>query len=284
MGQRRQVAGSRVLITGASQGIGRSLAIAAAKRGARVVVAARSQDMLDQLATQLRRDGAEVEAVRADVTVPTDRKHMLDAAVDRFGGLDVLINNAGVGATGHFADASEDRLRKIMEVNFFAVTETIRLAIPVLRQGNKPLIVNISSVAGKCALPARSEYSASKFALQGFTEALRAEMARFNIDVLCVCPGLTATNFPQNMLENKALIPMDHLRSMTPDDVAAATLRAIEKGKRELVLTWPGKLLIWLRHFLPGLLDRVMAKKVIALYRDEIEARQEKKQPVGSAS
>src|SRR5207302_11061429 len=155
---------------------------------------------------------------------------LVDAALRCFGGLDVLVNNAGIGATGHFAEASAERLRQIMEVNFFGLTETTRVFLPLLRQGNRPAIVNISSIAGKRAIPARSDYSASKFAVQGFSEALRAELAKDGIDVLLICPGLTQTNFSKNMLEQKARVQLDHLRGMTPEQVAHATLRAIEKG------------------------------------------------------
>src|SRR5262249_48786623 len=152
----------------------------------------------------------------------------VEASRHHFGGLDILVNNAGIGATGHFVEVAPERLRKIMEVNFFGVTETVRLFLPLLRTGNRPAIVNISSVAGKRAIPARSEYSASKFALHGFSEALRAELAKDGIDVLIICPGLTDTNFSKNMLEQKARMPVDHLRGMKPEKVAAIALRAIE--------------------------------------------------------
>jgi short-subunit dehydrogenase len=204
---------------------------------------------------------------------------MLDSVVDYFGGLDILVNNAGIGATGHFSDASEERLRRIFEVNFFGPAELIRLAIPLLRQGRTPVIVNISSIVGLRAVPARSEYSASKFALQGLSEALRAELVRYDIDVLVVSPGLTATNFPNNMIENKARLPMDHRRSMLPEEVAEATLRAIEKGRNNLVLTWEGKLLVWVNRLMPWLVDWLMARKVYSLYRDEIEQRHRSNTP-----
>src|SRR5207302_10371282 len=165
------------------------------------------------------------------VTDAADRQQMVDEAARRLGGLDVLINNAGIGATGHFADASPERLRKIFEVNFFGVTETTRAFLPLLRQGNKPAILNISSIAGRRGIPARSDYSASKFAVQGFSEALRAELAKDGIDVLVVCPGLTQTNFSHNMIEQKALVPLDHMRGMTPAEVAQHTLRSLEKGR-----------------------------------------------------
>jgi short-subunit dehydrogenase len=279
MGHRRQIAGSRLLITGASQGIGRALAEAAAARGAKVLAAARSEPLLRELADQVRSRGGTLETVVADVTTAADRQRMADAALAHFGGLDILVNNAGIGATGHFVECSPDRLRRIMEVNFFGTTETTRVCLPLLRQGNRPAVVNISSVAGKRALPARSEYSASKFAVQGFSEALRPELAKDGIDVLLVCPGLTQTNFSKNMLEQKARMPMDHLRGMTSEQVAVATLRAMERGRDEVILTFQGKLIALVSRLLPRVADAFVARKVRALFRDEIEARRLGKPP-----
>jgi short-subunit dehydrogenase len=281
MGQRRHIAGSRILITGASQGIGRALAVAAAARGARVLAAARSEPLLRELAEQVRAKGGTLETVAADVTSPADRQRMVDAAVRCFGGLDVLVNNAGIGATGHFAEVSPERLRQIMEVNFFGLTETTRACLPLLKAGNRPAIVNISSIAGKRGIPARSEYSASKFAVQGFSDALRAELAKDGIDVLVVCPGLTQTNFSKNMLEQKARLQMDHMRGMTSEQVADATLRAIERGRDEVCLTFQGKLMVLVSRFLPRLADRIAARRVRALFRDEIEARRRPKADAG---
>jgi short-subunit dehydrogenase len=208
---------------------------------------------------------------------------MAEAAVRHYQGLDILVNNAGIGATGHFAEVSPDRLRKIMEVNFFGLTETTRALLPLLRQGRQPAIVNISSIAGKRGIPARSEYSASKFAVQGFSEALRAELAKDGIDVLVVCPGLTQTNFSQNMLEQKARLPMDHMRGMTAEQVAAATLGAIERGRNETCLTLDGKLLVLVSRFLPRLADRIAARRVRALFKDELAARAQSEQQAASA-
>ncbi len=280
MGQRRAIRGSRMLITGASQGIGKALAEAASLRGAKVLAAARSTELLDDLAAAVRARGGVIEVVRADVTNADDRQRMADAAVRHFGGLDILVNNAGIGATGQFVEADPDRLRKIFEVNFFGLTETTRVLLPLLRQGAKPAIVNISSIAAKRGIPSRSEYSASKFAVQGFSEALRAELAKDDIDVLVVCPGLTQTNFSKNMIEQKARVQLDHLRGMTPEQVALHTLRAIERGKNEIVLTFQGKLLAFVSRFFPRLADRIAAKRVRRAYHDEIEARaREKREP-----
>lgn len=276
MGQRRQLSGLRVLITGASQGIGLALAEAAARRGARVLAAARSADALADLAARVKAAGGTLEQVTADVTVPADRQKMVEAAQSHFGGLDVLINNAGIGATGHFVEASPERLRQIMEVNFFGLVETTRVLLPLLRKGHTPAIVNISSIAGKRGIPARSDYSASKFAVEGFSEALRAELVKDGIDVIVVAPGLTQTNFSKNMLEQKAKLQMDHLRGMTAEAVAEATLRALERGRDRTVLTFQGKLLTFVSRFFPRAADRIARRRVRALFREEIERRQEK--------
>jgi short-subunit dehydrogenase len=262
-----------MLITGASQGIGRALAEAAARRGARVLAAARNESLLTELVQTVRAAGGIIEPVQADVTSAADRQKMVDAARTHFGGLDVLVNNAGIGATGHFVEASPDRLRQIMEVNFFGMTETTRACLPLLREGTSPAIVNISSIAGKRGIPARSDYSASKFAVQGFSEALRAELAKDGIDVLIVSPGLTQTNFSKNMLEQKARLQMDHMRGMTSEEVAERTLYAMERGSSETTLTFQGKLMVFVARFLPRLADRIAARRVRALFTEEIAAR-----------
>jgi short-subunit dehydrogenase len=268
MGQRRDLKSARILITGASQGIGRALAIEAARLGMKVLAAARNQQLLQELTAEVHAQGYVLETVQADVTSPEDRQQMADAALRFFGGLDILVNNAGIGATGHFADAEPDRLRRIMEVNFFGLTQTTRVLLPILKKGTKPAIVNISSIAGKRGIPARSDYSASKFAVQGFSEALRAELAKDGVDVLVVCPGLTQTNFSQNMLEQKALVPLDHLRGMTSEDVARHILRSIRKGKNEVCLTLKGKLLVLVSRFLPRVVDMITRKKVRSLFKE----------------
>ncbi len=273
MGRRRSVEGARVVITGSSQGIGRALALEAARRGAKVLAAARSDDLLGELAAEARASGLALETVRADVTSPEERRRMTEAAERHFGGADVLVNNAGVGATGHFAECGPERLRTIMEVNFFGLTETTRAFLPLLRRGNRPAVVNVSSIAGKRGIPARSEYSASKFAVQGFSEALRAELAKDGVDVLVVCPGLTQTNFSRNMLEQKARLRMDHLRGMTAEEVAVATLRALEEGRDEVCLTLQGRLLVLVGRFFPRVADRIAARRGRALFRDEIAGR-----------
>jgi len=272
---RRKIAGLRILITGASQGIGRALAVAAVRRGACVLAAARSAELLAELAKEIHAAGGtlELETVVADVTSPADRQKMVETARRVFGGLDVLINNAGIGATGHFVDASPERLRTIMEVNFFGVTETTRVFLPLLREGRTPAIVNISSVAARRGIPARSEYAASKFAVQGFSEALRAELSKDGIDVVLVNPGLTQTNFSRNMLEQKARMAIDHMPGMTAEAVARRTPKALAGGTRRVTLGFRGKLITLVSRFFPWFADMFIKRKVRSLFQEEIAAR-----------
>ncbi len=283
MGQRRQIAGARILITGASQGIGRALAVEAARQGARVLAAARHEEYLRELAEQVRAAGGTLEYVVADVTQPADRQAMAAAAERRFGGLDVLVNNAGIGATGQFSDVEIDILRKIFEVNVFGAIETTRVCLPLLKRGTKPAILNISSIAGRCGIPGRGAYSASKFAVQGFSEALRAELSKDGIDVIVVNPGLTQTNFSQNMLVQKGRVKLDHLRGMTAEEVARAALKALARGKNEITLTFKGWLLVWFARFLPKVVEFFTKKKIREVFADDIAQRQAaaKSPPVG---
>jgi len=274
MGQRRDLDGMRILITGSSQGIGKALAEQAAKRGAKVIATARSLDLLKEVAESAKAGGGTLIPIQADITKPDDRRRMVETAEREFGGLDILINNAGIGATGHFADAGAEVLRSIMETNFFAMAETTRVFLPLLKKGTKPAIVNISSIVGKRALPARGLYSSSKFAMEGWSQAIRAELAKDGVDVLVINPGLTRTNFSKNMLEQKAKVQMDHLRGMTSEEVAEATLRAIEKGKNNLNLTFRGKLLLLVARFCPWVIDFFAKKKVRSLFKDEIVKKQ----------
>jgi short-subunit dehydrogenase len=262
----RELRGIRILITGASSGIGRCLAEQAARQGVRLALVARSADRLKELSDRLASQGADVLALPADVTQDTDRQHILSAVVERFDGLDVLINNAGVGSWGHFAEGTEDILRQVMEVNFFAPAELIRLAIPVLRKGHQPAVVNIASMCGRRGMPAWSEYSASKFALCGLTEALRGEMVRFAIDILLVVPGLTRSGLGQHLLRSTGRYPIDFDKGMSPEKVAAGILRALRKNRTETTLGWDARWMLRVNRFLPRLVDALLARQVRRLY------------------
>ncbi len=248
-------AGARVAITGASSGIGRELARELAKGGARLVLNARREDRLNELAAELRALGAEVATAPGDVTVPATREAIIQQVESAFGGLDVLVNNAGVGAIGRFDQASPERLRQLMEVNFFALVEMTRLALPLLKQGHRPMLVNIGSILGHRGIPLHAEYCASKFALRGFSEALRAELAGSGVGVLVVSPGTTETDFLVNVLEKPATMPWNAPRGASAAVVARAVVRAIGRRKHEIVPNRYGRLLVWLNRLSPRLVD-----------------------------
>jgi short-subunit dehydrogenase len=267
----RVLTGRRLLITGASSGIGGCLAQEAGLGGARLALVARSQERLDTLARGIVQSGGEALAIAAVVTRAEDRRRLFDAVVQEYGGLDVLINNAGVGSFGHFAESSEAVLRQVMEVNFFAPAELIRQALPLLRKGRQPAIVNVVSMCGRRGLPAWPEYSASKFALCGLSESLRAELVRFGIDLLVILPGLTRTGLGSHLLRNEGRMRIDFAAGMAPEVVARRILRALQRNRNETVLGREARMILYLNRFMPRLVDRLMARKVRQLYADEME-------------
>ena len=252
--------GARSILTGASSGIGRALTGHLAKAGARVVIASRNRERLDALAEECRARGGEVIPVPCDVTAPGGRERLIGRAAEVLGGLDVLVNNAGVGATGFFEGADEERLRKIFEVNFFGATELTRLALPYLVHGRNPMIVNVASVLGRRAIPGCTEYCASKFALVGWSEGLRAELAPRGVHVLVVCPGGVETEFDANMLEKGSRVTRAGRRRMSADRCARLIVRAMRKRKNEAVITAEATLALGLNRLAPRLLDWVMAR------------------------
>ncbi len=259
----RDLNGRRILITGASSGIGRALAQQLAPMGAKLVLAARSEDKLTELSATL--PGTHL-VMPTDVTKDDDRQRLLDQAVDRFGGLDVLINNAGIASWDHFANSSEAILRQIMEVNFFAPAELIRKAIPILVNGTQPAVVNVASMCGRRAMPAWSEYSASKYALCGLTEALRGELARFDIDILLIVPGLTSSEFSRHLLRAEGKAKIEYDEGMPPEYVAGRIVQSLQKNKTE---TWIGSDTNWMlrvNRWVPRFVDYMLAQKVKKLY------------------
>jgi len=257
---RRHIQAARAIVTGASSGIGRHLALELAGQGARLVVTARREDRLLELVDQIRQSGGEAHCVPGDITDAQLRGAVLEMAHSELGGLDLLVNNAGVGAVGPFHKATEKRLRRVMEVNFFAPVELIRSALPLLREGRRPMIVNVGSVLGHRAVPNNCEYSASKFALHGFTDALRAELVRQGIDVLLVSPSTTDTDFFDSVLERKSELPWLKAGRMSPAAVARKTVKAIRRGRHEIILSAGGKLLVWSDRLWPGLVDWFVSK------------------------
>jgi short-subunit dehydrogenase len=257
---RRTIAGLRGILTGASSGIGRALAAELVREGARLVAVARREDRLRELAAELAAAPGQLETLAGDVTAPEVRLAALERATAAFGGLDLVVNNAGIGAMGPFAEASPERLRHVMEVNFFAAAELTRLAVPLLATGNRPMVVNVGSVLGHRGAPDCAEYCASKFALRGWSESLRTELAASGIGVLVVSPSTTQTEFFDHAQDERSRRPWWSQRGMTSEDVARQIARAIRRGKRELVISAGGKALVWVSWLFPGLVDRVLIR------------------------
>jgi short-subunit dehydrogenase len=260
---RRELAGRRVLITGASSGIGWALAEQLAAKGAKLAVAARSEDKLQGLAAALK---TEVAVIPTDVAKDADRVQLIGEVRSRLGGLDVLINNAGIASWAHFSDSTEDVLRQIMEVNFFGPAHLMKLAQPLLVDGKQPAIVNIASMCGRKAMPGWSEYSASKYALCGLTESLRGEFARFDIDVLLIVPGLIKSGFRERFLLAKGRAKIEFDKGMEPSYVASRIIKSLESNKTETVLGSEARWVLLMNKFFPRLTDWLLARKMKQLY------------------
>src|SRR5271166_4748960 len=244
---RRTWSETRSLVTGASSGLGQALAARLVRAGATVLLTGRSTERLAAVVGGLKSEGADparMITVAADLTIEEDRRRLFTLARERFGALDLVINNAGVGATGQFDTHDASVLRRVFEINVFAMVEVCRESLPLLAAGRDPVMVMMGSVNARRALPGRSEYCASKFALTGFTEAIRVEWTRFGIHVLQVNPGFTNTPFDEHAVVNTARVSVKSRRQMSPDAVAQATLRAIEKRRREMTLAWQGRLFV----------------------------------------
>ncbi|HWC89341.1 MAG TPA: SDR family oxidoreductase [Pirellulales bacterium] len=259
---RRNLSGRRVVITGASTGIGRALAVELARHGARLVLNARSPDKLQAAADEVARLGAACETVIGDVAEDGVRRAIVDRSQQAFGGLDVLVNNAGIGALGRFDEAESGRLRRVMEVNFFALVELSRLALPLLKQGQQPLVVNVSSILGHRGIPFSSEYCASKFAVRGFSESLRAELAADGVGVLVVCPGTTKTEFFTSVIDRRGTTPWEGGGATSPETVARAMVRAMQRGAHEIVPSFKGRFVVLGERLAPRLLDYIMSRFV----------------------
>ncbi|MEX2167997.1 MAG: SDR family NAD(P)-dependent oxidoreductase [Pirellulales bacterium] len=257
---RRTLNGLRALVTGASSGIGREIALELVRNGVDLVLVARRAQALRTLVAEVQELGRRAVPIAGDVTDAAVRRQALDAAREQLGGLDLLVNNAGVSAHGRFAEGGPEVLRQIMEVNFFAPAEMIRDAVPLLLDGQTPMVVNVSSILGRRGIPLNAEYCASKFALTGFSEALRAELAGEGIDVLVVSPGTTETELFDSLLEEREKPAWAKSRGVTPEYVARATVKAIRRGKHEIVPNWQGWGLLLANRIAPRVVDRVMKR------------------------
>lgn len=251
--------GKVVIITGASSGIGRALALEYAQRGACLSLAARRVHQLHELSNQLK--GTDILIVPTDVTSESDCENLINQTIQRFGRIDILINNAGLSMRALFDDINLESFKKVMDVNFYGTVYCTKYALPFLITSNGSL-VGIISVAGHVGLPARSAYSASKFAVRGFLDTIRLENLYTGLHVLVAAPGFTASEIRKSALTANGLpqgeTPRKEDKMMSAESCAKIIAEAIKRRRRSLVLTFKeGKFSVFLSKFFPLLLDRL---------------------------
>jgi len=250
-----------VVFTGGTDGIGRALIDLLIPMGAKVATCGRNYDKL----YNLQRDYSTVilHAMVCDVSNEKECQRFIESTVKEFGGIDILINNAGISMRALVKDLEVNVIRKVMDVNFFGSVYCTKFALPYIiqRQGS---VVGVSSIAGYRGLPGRSGYSASKFALQGWLESLRTELMDDNVHVMWVCPGFTTSNIRFASLDKdgqpQGQSSMDEGKMMPAPEVAEKILDAIEKRKRTVVMTFTGKRTVFMNKFFPGLADKLVHK------------------------
>lgn len=250
-----------VVVTGASSGIGMALVYELAKKGARIVMAARNIEKLIQIQSDLEQQQIEILCVATDVTIEQDCKNLITKAVDHFGQIDILINNAGISMRALLDDVDLDVIQKVMDVNFWGTVYCTKYALPYI-QYTQGSIVGIISIAGYLGLPGRTGYSASKFAVRGFLDTIRVENLKKNVHVMVAAPGFTASNIRKVALaadgNQQGESPRDESKMMSAERCAEIIVKGIEKRKRSIIMTFvEGKLAVFLSKWFPSLLDRL---------------------------
>ena len=252
--------GKVVVITGASSGIGEAMARLYSKMGAKVVLGARNEEKLSLLTQIIRSEGGEAIYVATDVTNESDCKRLIERAIEAFGGVDVMICNAGISMRAIFDDVEMSVLHRVMNVNFWGTAYCAKYALPYL-QASKGSLVGISSVAGLHGLPGRTGYSASKFAMTGLLETIRVENIKKGLHVMIACPGFTASNVRFSALtadgSTQGETPREENKMMTAEEVARVVADGIAKRKRLCLMESEGRATHFVKKFAPTLLDRI---------------------------
>jgi short-subunit dehydrogenase len=264
--------GKTIIITGASSGIGKALAEELAKRGANLVLGARKYVTLCEITASLKAKYAiKAIAVQADISRESDCEELIKQTITTFGGIDILINNAGLSMRALFNDLDLSVLRNLMDVNYWGTVYCTKFALPEILK-TKGSIVAVSSIAGYRGLPGRTGYSSSKFAMNGFMEALRTELLKTGVHVMVACPGFTTSNIRVAALSKDGAAhgetSMEEGEMMSAEEVAMRISDGIVDRKRTLIMTKQGKLAVWMNKLFPAITD----KKVYELFTKEKNA------------
>ena len=250
-----------VIITGGSSGIGKALAIAFGEMGAKVVITGRNEERLNEVGQALDSIKAPNMCLTLDVAVEKDNAQLVKETLKKFGKIDILINNAGISMRALLEEIDLKVFKKVMDINFNGTLYATKYCLPHILE-SKGSIVGISSINGYRGTPARTAYTASKYAMNGFFEALRTEVMHRGVHVLVACPGFTGTNIRNAALTadgtSQGDSPRDEGKMMTAEEVAQGIIKAISKRKRDIVLTTQGKLAVFLNKWMPGRMDKIV--------------------------
>ena len=251
-----------VVVTGASSGIGAALSELYARRGYHVVIAARNEEKLNQLAEKLSGEKGSTFPVKTDVSKEVDCKNLIDKTLEKYGKIDILINNAGISMRAMFKDLDLDVIRNLMNVNYWGTVFCTKYALPHLLE-QKGSLVGVISIVGHVGLPARTGYASSKFAIRGFLDTLRIEHLKDGLHVLVAAPGFTESNIRNTALtadgKPQGKTPREEGNMMSSMEVAQRIAKAIDKRKRSLILTFlEGKFTVFMNKFFPKLMDKLI--------------------------
>ena len=250
-----------VIITGGSSGIGKACAFAFGKAGAKVVITGRNAAKLEEVSDELSTAGIVNLTLIADVSTEKSNEQLVEATIKSFGKIDILINNAGISMRALFEDLEMKVFKKVMDINFYGTVYATKYCLPYILE-TQGSIIGVSSINGYRGTPARTAYTASKYAMQGFMEALRTEVMHRGVHVMIACPGFTSSNIRNAALTADGSIqgesPREEDKMMTAEEVAEEILKATKKRKRDIVLTTQGKLAVFLNKWVPGMMDKIV--------------------------
>jgi short-subunit dehydrogenase len=247
-----------VIVTGASSGIGKAIANEFARNGSKVVLAARSEAKLSEIVKEIKDHNFDATYIVADVSREEDCKRLVERTIEKYGTVNILVNNAGVSMRATFHDVDLKVLHHLMNVNFWGTVYCTKYALPYL-VAQKGSLIGVSSVAGFHGLPGRTGYSASKFAMHGFLETIRIENLKTGLHVMIIAPGFTSTDIRIHALTadgtEQGESPRDEHKLMPPEYVAKWVLKGIRKKKRNKLLTWDGRFTALFQRIVPALVD-----------------------------